>query len=276
MCATANAADHYKLSKLTGRIAAGLQADIAVVPDLETFMPTLVVSRGKIAAVNGKTVQNIFPKKLEYPSRAMKTVKCGAICKKDISVVPSSGPIRVIVAQEGSLYTAEQIAPNFSVSKDVLKLVALNRYQSGAKPRLAVGAIHGFGLKDGAICSTVAHDCHNIICVGSDDSSIVSAINAVIRAGGGMTVYNAKRGKTTALLKLPLAGLMSINGFAQVSSEIEALDLAASAIGCEMEHPFAVLSFMALEVIPKLKITTKGLVDVESFSYVPLEIGKEK
>lgn len=277
-CATANAADHYKLSDITGRIKAGLQADLAIVSDLEKFEPSLVISRGVIAAVNGKAQSSVFPERFSYPSRAMMTVKCRNICEKDLEVTlpPSGGPIRVMVASEGSLYTAEKTALSFSVQKDVLKIAAVNRYQKTAKPRLAVGAIQGFGIKEGAICSTVAHDCHNIICVGSSDSSMVSAINATIRTGGGMNVYDAKKKKVTGTLMLPLAGLMSIGGFEKTSRDIEKLDAAASAIGCEMEHPFSVISFMALEVIPKLKITTRGLVDVESFSYVPLVIEKEK
>lgn len=150
------------------------------------------------------------------------------------------------------------------LEKDVLKLVVLNRYTPDAKPALAF--IKGFGIQKGAIASTVAHDCHNIIATGADDASIAAAINAIVKSKGGIAV--AKSPAEVEVMPLPIAGLMSDLDGETVGRQYAALDAAAKNLGSTLKAPFMTLSFMALLVIPALKLSDKGLFDGEKFEFV--------
>ena len=150
------------------------------------------------------------------------------------------------------------------VDRDLLKIVLCDRY-GGGKP--AVAFIRSFGLKQGAIASSVSHDSHNIIAVGTSDDDLAAAINAIIDVRGGISVAN---GEQVDVLPLPIAGLMSAGDGHQVAADYSRLDRLAKELGSHLNAPFMTLSFMALTVIPELKLGPEGLFDVASFRYVPL------
>ena len=161
-----------------------------------------------------------------------------------------------------------KISDGFVVSdteRDILKIVVVNRYQD-APP--AIAFIKNFGLKEGAIASSVAHDSHNIIAVGVDDKSICEAVNIIIEARGGVSAINGKGQKN--ILKLPIAGIMSDRDGYEVAKEYSDVDQFAKQLGCTLASPFMSLSFMALLVIPNLKLSNLGLFDGESFSFTSL------
>jgi len=182
------------------------------------------------------------------------------------------GNIRVIEAIEGQLVTTEtQELPKVSggkvvsdVERDILKLVVLNRYKP-SKP--AIGFIRNFGFTSGAIASSIAHDSHNIIAVGVDDVSLAKAINLVIEAKGGIAVAGKER---NAVLSLPVAGLMSTLPGNQVAERYEELDRLAKSFGAKLQAPFMTLSFMALLVIPDLKLSDQGLFSGKQFGFSSL------
>jgi len=151
-------------------------------------------------------------------------------------------------------------------SRDILKMVVLNRYQQ-APP--AIGFINNFGLKRGAIATSVAHDSHNIVAVGCSDEEIARAINLLVETKGGMVACSDTE---FALLPLPVAGLMSLEDGWQVAAEYERADKLAHEFGCTLYSPFMTLSFMALLVIPELKLSDKGLFDVSHFGFTKLTV----
>jgi adenine deaminase len=182
--------------------------------------------------------------------------------------------VRVIKVLDGQLITrALQMKPLLchdqavvDLSRDVLYIAVINRYQP-TKP--AVGFIQGFGLQRGAIASSVAHDSHNIVVVGVTLPALVATVNQVIANKGGLSVVDAD-GTPLATLPLPIAGLMSTEDAETVARAYCACDTAAKALGCTLQAPFMTLSFMALPVIPELKLTDRGLFDVTTFTHVPL------
>jgi adenine deaminase len=188
--------------------------------------------------------------------------------------VDAGSPVRVIHAHDHELYTSwstehpkEEGGLFYSdTGNDVLKVVVLSRYKP-QKP--SVGFIRNFGLKKGALGSSIAHDSHNLIVVGTNDHSIVQAMNGLIQQKGGIVVFD---GADLHGLPLEIAGLMSHQAAEEVSAQYHMLTQVADALGCELEAPFMTLSFMALPVIPELKITDQGLFDVQKFQYVPLHV----
>ncbi|MES2703729.1 MAG: adenine deaminase C-terminal domain-containing protein [Bacteroidota bacterium] len=188
----------------------------------------------------------------------------------------SAPAIRVIEALEGQLITNElqlpaKVKDGFIVSdtrRDILKIVVVNRYEK--KGRVAIAFIKNFGLKKGALASTVAHDSHNIIAVGVDDASICAAVNTLIACKGGIAVARTKT--QVDCLPLPVGGLMSMeNGF-KVAADYSRISNKAKELGTPLAAPFMTLSFMALLVIPSLKLSDKGLFDGSKFSFTPLEV----
>ena len=150
-------------------------------------------------------------------------------------------------------------------TNDILKIVVVNRYHAAP---IAKAFIKNFGLTHGAMASSVAHDSHNIVAVGVDDASIADAINLVIEAGGGVSVVNGlSETASSKLLPLPVAGLMSAADGFEVAAKYTEIDLAAKALGSKLEAPFMTLSFMALLVIPHLKLSDKGLFNGDDFNF---------
>jgi adenine deaminase len=189
--------------------------------------------------------------------------------------IPARGQVaRVIGSLPGQLVTEERLLPVHNVageavvdvSRDLLKMAVLERHQaSGA---IGLGFIQGIGLQRGALAGTVAHDHHNLVVIGADDASMWTAARAVANLGGGLVV--AEGSAVRAALPLPVAGLMSDQPIAKVRKGYDALLAAAHGQGSQLHDPFMAMSFMALEVIPKLKLTDQGLVDVEQFKLVDL------
>ncbi|MCD6347040.1 MAG: adenine deaminase, partial [Bacteroidales bacterium] len=185
-----------------------------------------------------------------------------------------SGLFRIIVAKDESLITGQEQelleadggVIKTDISRDILKIAVVNRYHY-CKP--AIGWIKNFGLKHGAIASSVAHDSHNIVVVGVDDESIARAVNSIITAKGGISVINNEK---QYLLLLPVAGLMSTKTVEEVAAGYEKLSNKAKEMNCELQAPFMTLSFMALLVIPELKLGDRGLFDVKQFKFVEAKL----
>jgi adenine deaminase len=191
----------------------------------------------------------------------------------DIRLSVKTSSIRFIKVLDGELITQESIFSvdpisfnGYDVDRDILKIVVVNRY-SKAKP--AVACIHGFGLKHGAIASSVAHDCHNIIAVGTNDQDILAAIQVIVDQQGGIS---AVYGGDSFVLPLPIAGLMSAKSCAEIGNQYALLDKKSKEWGSTLRAPYMSLSFMALLVIPSLKLSDKGLFDGNQFQFVSIEV----
>ncbi len=260
-CCTVNPVKHYNLD--IGLLRVGDAADFIRVDNLSDFNVLDTWVDGQKVAEDGKT---LIPGVHERP---FNNFEIGKIQPSDIHIEPHGSHIRVQGAFDGQLITEEIIAVpvidgNNVVSDpthDILKMVVKNRYSEGPA---AVGFIHNIGLKNGALASCVAHDSHNIVAVGIDDASITAAINMIIDATGGISLVD---GEIKLLLPLPFAGIMSgIDGY-EVARLYDAMDKKAKEMGSPLSAPYMTLSFMALLVIPDLKLSDKGLFDGTSFSF---------
>ncbi len=267
--ATINAAERFGLKRI-GALGPGYLANIIVMQDLMRFEAAMVFHRGRLVARDGEALFkteaskaisfkhsfNIKPfgvKALGF-STTLKTIPI-------IGVVP--GQITTLKLEESG--TRDQTRPVHMVAeKDILKLVVVERHKKSGN--IGKGLVKGFGLKRGALASSVAHDSHNIIAVGANDTDIFIAISEIVTMQGGMAVVEG--GKVLARLRLPLAGLMSDKPLEDVVNDFEHLERSAKELGTTLATPFAALSFLALPVIPELRLTDRGLVDVETFSIV--------
>ncbi len=263
-CATYNAARHYRIDNVVGNVEPKLDADLFITKSLKRIRPETVIINGKTVYSKGKGVGKL--PRFGYPGYVTKTVKHRPITAEDIKL-PEAHKGNVIVAEEGSLHTGwrkVRTKSDYEPKRDIFKIVVIERYRKDGN--ISVGQIKGCGLKRGAIGTSVAHDCHNIIVAGASDEAIVKVANHLIAIGGGFATC-AGNGKVSSL-RLPIAGIMSQESYDVVSRRLEGIRKAAKRTGCRLRHPFAMLSFMALEVIPELKITDKGLVDVKNFRLV--------
>ncbi len=253
-----------------GALAPGFQADLTLSPTLEPWVPVRVFKGGREVAREGRILCGAFPEVTPPPS----PMRMGSLAVGDLSVPSQPGRMRVIGVRDGSLLTDKiSVDPKIQNGRilidtewDVLKLIVCNRYEPGARPSVAF--VRGFGLKKGAIASTVAHDSHNLIAVGASDGAILKVVEAVRSAGGGMAV--GAEDDAVSVLPLPIAGLMSDQPLEEVVARIDALNQRVMAYGGALRNPFMALSFLALPVIPELKLSDRGLVDVATFSFVPL------
>lgn len=284
---------HYRLP--VGLLREGDPADYIIVENLANFHIRKTVINGEVVAENGNS--NIP----DLRSRHVNQFNCESKTVDEFAVMADAGSdkIRVIEAMDGQLITNElhlipkvsngQIVPD--VERDILKLVVVNRYQHTPP---AVAFIKNFGLKHGAIASSVGHDSHNITAVGCDDESICQAVNLVIEAKGGLSAVAGSHPHEhdaeimsrreflhltttpdTQLLPLPVAGLMTDTDGYDVAAQYTALDLfAKEELGSTLAAPFMTLSFMALLVIPALKLSDKGLFNGNTFTFTPLQIVK--
>lgn len=259
---------HYNLP--VGLLREGDPADFIVIDNLQDFNVLQTYLNGEIVSENGiSKIENL-------PSDIVNNFNCETKKVEDFAYKNSESEqlnIKVIEVLDGQLITLKsehkpKIQNGFVVSdteRDILKIVVVNRYQN-APP--AIAFIKNFGLKEGAIASSVAHDSHNIIAVGVDDESICEAVNMIIEARGGVLAINGKGQKN--ILKLPIAGIMSDRDGYDVAKEYSAIDQFAKQLGCTLASPFMSLSFMALLVIPNLKLSDLGLFDGEKFSFTSL------
>lgn len=258
---------HYGLE--VGLLQEDDPADFIVVDNLHDLNVLKTFIKGQLVAENGKS---LIPR---LPTETPNNFRCSAIVKEQLQNHWHGGTsIRVIEVADGSLITSQAVLPptireNMIVSdpeKDILKLVVVNRYRN-ATP--AIAFVKGFALKNGAIASSIAHDSHNIIAVGTNDEDLLSAINALIEQKGGIALADKD---LLEVLKLPIAGLMSDQDGYLVAKHYEDIDEKARSLGTHLASPFMTLSFLALLVIPTLKLSDKGLFDGESFQFVDLEI----
>lgn len=262
--ATCNPVMHYGLD--CGLLREGDPADFIIADNLEEFNILETYINGEPVARNGKS---LIP---QQEVTAVNNFSATRLSPKDLIIPPESDTIRVIHALDGQLITQSFLAPatiqNQSVvsnpETDILKMVVLNRY-TPSPPALAF--VKGFGLKQGAIASTVAHDSHNIIAVGTTDGEIVSAINLLIENQGGIATVD-RSSKT--VLPLPVAGLMTTMDGWRTAEKYAQLDKQAKEMGSTLHAPFMTLSFMALLVIPQLKLSDKGLFDGKTFAFTDL------
>lgn len=263
--ATLNPAQHHRLQG-RGAIAPGCLADLVVVNDLNDLMVQKVFKQGKLVARNGqyliptdKTKKRIsvYPIKIpELKGRFRLQPKAGAKSVKVIEAVPGQVLTRKLLMSSAEALTDQSIN----------RLAVVERH--GINSNIALGLVKGFELDRGALASSVAHDSHNLIIVGRDETSMERAAQVVAEMGGGMA---AVEGQTVlASLALPVAGLMSPCSAAEVAAGYEAIENAARNLGCKLPSPFMTLSFLALPVIPELRLTDRGLVDVNAFDYVEL------
>lgn len=266
---TINPASYFGLHRL-GAVAPGRRADLVVMPDLEDFDIKTVYCAGKKAAENGETLEEAFGYDPDtYPA----SMNAGSNAP-DFRIPAQGGSVRVIGIVPASITTSCLVMPariekGQAVSdpeRDMIKLAVVERHR--ATGNIGLGFVSGFGLRSGAIAGSVAHDSHNIIAAGVDDSDLEAAAAAVVNMGGGLVVVH--EGRVTASLELAIAGLMSNLSLEEVAQKTDELNNAARALGSGLEDPFMMLSFLALPVIPELKLTDMGLFDVSRFEHVPL------
>lgn len=260
--ACVNPVKHYDLQ--VGLLQEGDPADLITINNLADFKITQTFIDGERVAANGKThIAQVENQIINNFNTSPKRVA-------DFEVIASGNKIRVIEAEDGQLITKEshhlaKINSGKVISdtvNDILKFAVINRYENTTP---AVSFIKNFGLKEGAIASSVGHDSHNILAVGVDDESITKAVNKVIEAKGGVSAVSSNE---SMIVKLPVGGIMSAEDGYQVAKRYKAIDRFAKQMGSTLESPFMTLSFMALLVIPQLKLSDKGLFDGSSFEFV--------
>lgn len=256
-----NPIEHYKLP--VGRVRVGDPADLIVVDDLVGFTPRRTYIQGRLVAEDG--VSHIQRVRSSTPNK----FNCSPKVPGDFIVHATQDDLLVIEPYDGQLITGKvTMRPTVrngacvpDPDRGLLKIVVVNRY---ADAPVAVGWITNLGLHKGALASCVAHDSHNIVAVGANDEDLCAAVNAVISAKGGISLAD---GSLQMSLPLPVAGIMSDGDAYEVARDYSAIDLAAKALGCTMSAPFMTLSFMALLVIPHLKMSDLGLFDGDSFGF---------
>ncbi|MBL9219266.1 MAG: adenine deaminase [Opitutaceae bacterium] len=295
-CASVNPVEHYKLD--VGLLRTGDPADFIVFEGWENLKVRRTYLRGGLVARDGRSLLPRQPSKTPNVFRArLREVEDFAVACRGADLLRPSGmrvkgrsktaplQMNVIEALNGQLITRHlRAAPRVvgrnvvaDPSRDILKIAVVNRYGPGGPllnkqglSEIAVAFIKGFGLKAGAIASSVAHDSHNVVAVGADDASLCAAVNLVIKARGGISVVGRGR---RAVLPLPIAGLMSDQDGRAVARRYTALDAAAKRLGSKLDAPFMTLSFMALLVIPDLKLSDRGLFSAAQWGFVPVQGG---
>jgi adenine deaminase len=248
-----------------GAIAPGYQADLLLLSDLESFEPELVLKRGRPVGEIGRPV---------VPEWVKQTIRIRPLAARDFAVPWEGGPARVIGVVPDQIVTEALVEePTVADGKlvadperDLAKIAVVERHLGTG--RIGLGLVRGFGLRAGALASTITHDAHNIVVVGMSDADMHHAVLRLAELGGGIAVV--ADGTVQAELPLPVAGLLSDRPLAEVVAATRACVEAARELGCEVPSPFQSLAFLALSVIPSLKITDRGLVDVDRFELVPL------
>lgn len=260
---TINPVTHYKLD--AGLLRQGDNADFIITDSPDKMNVTETWIKGEKVYDNGKV---LFEYKSGIP---VNNFHCSDINKNELTVKNRGREIRIITAFDGDLFTKEIIREtgNDSIcetdtSEDILKIIVKDRYRDAGP---AVAFVKGFGLKNGAFASSVAHDSHNIIAIGVRDEDIVQVVNEIVRLKGGLAVAD---GQKVCSLQLNVAGIMSDMPCSEVAQQYEYLSDMVKRLGCSMSAPFMTMSFMALLVIPEIKLSDKGLFDVRSFSHMAL------
>jgi adenine deaminase len=261
---TLNPKIHYRMD--IGLLQPGDPADLIIIDNPEAFNVLRTYIDGDLVAENQQTLI------ASVPEQALNVFNARKISPGDLAVKAAGNRLRVIEALEGQLITHELSGSSAvkdgnvvsDTGHDILKIAVMNRYEPSSP---AIAFIRSFGLKRGAIASTVAHDSHNIIAVGVNDEDIARAINTLVESKGGVCCVD---GNDIFLLPLPVAGLMSDKDGFEVAAAYESIDQKARNLGSSLQAPFMTLSFMALLVIPEIKLSDKGLFDGRSFTFASI------
>ena len=269
--ASYNTAQYFRLYD-RGAVAPNFVADLVVLDDLNTFKVESVYKEGKLIAQDDRLL-------VDAPAVTFTgvtdTVHIGNIDENDLRIPGKPGLIEVIGIEPGQI-TTKHLQEEASIKdgeivadpeRDLLKLVVIERHHASGK--VGLGIVKGFGLNKGALASSVAHDAHNLVIVGVSNSDILRAARVLEEIGGGFAcVVN---GEVRAKVPLPYGGLVSPLPANELVKQLHALDAAAAELGCSLQHPCMALSFLSLSVIPSLKLTDQGLIDVETFKLIPLQ-----
>jgi adenine deaminase len=267
--ATWNPAQYFRLHD-RGAIMPGRRADMIVFDDLQAPDPRLVFRGGKLTARDGK--MTLPPRSI--PQRALRHTMSVAWEKVTLDI-PAEGRVARVIGHIPDQLVTEHLQMEVPIvdglaqadpARDILKMAVIERHMHSGN--VGKGFIHGSGLKRGALASSVAHDHHNIVVVGADDVSMMTAARRVAAMGGGLVAVDGEQ--VLAEVPLPLAGLMSKEPMEIIRDQVDAAIAAAHHLGSPLHDPFMGMSFMALEVIPSLKLTDLGLVDVDKFEFTPL------
>ena len=273
---TLNPAQYFGLND-RGAVAPGYRADLVVLEDINSFHVTAVYKDGKRVVHDRALVDFSWERAGGGPGGGGVPLNTGPLTKEHLRIPHPGGKARIILLVPGQIITGSSVEgvgarDGFVVpdlEKDILSLVVVERHK--ATGRVGLGLVRGFCLKQGALASSVAHDSHNIISVGVGEEEILRAVLEVRDMGGGLAVVRGDQ--TLAKMPLEVGGLMSSRPLGEVVKSLRELKKAATILGCIPEEPFMALSFLALPVIPELKLTDQGLVDVNRFMHVPLFCG---
>ena len=274
---TINCAQCFQMDHDFGSIAPGKCADMVLLNNLDDIQVTKVWIDGDLVAQDGKMTKEFAP--YSYPDWATHSMHVGETITKDTFKIPASKDqvtvraIEVIPAKVGSFerHVTLQAKDGYlesDPSQDVLKTVVFERHHNTGKK--GFGFVKGFGITCGAMASTVAHDAHNLLVIGTNDEDMALAANTLIECGGGMVAV--KNGKVLGVVPLPIAGLMNDKPLEEMSQMVETLEGAWAKIGCTMPSPFMTMALIPLACLPELRLTDRGLVDCTTFQFVPLEV----
>jgi len=254
-----------------GAVAPGYLADVVAVEDLERFRPVRVWKRGRLVAADGKA---IGVPRATAPAWMRDSVRIPKLSAGDFRI-RAHGPVRVIGVQPGQIVTRSLVADPprrdgealADPGRDLAKIAVVERHKGTG--RIGLGFVSGFGLARGALASSHAHDAHNVVVVGADDADMAAAVNRLAAIGGGQVAVAG--GKVLAEIACPIGGLLSDRPVEEVAAAATEMERASHDLGVAIRAPFMAMSFLALSVIPELKITDRGLVDTIKFELVPIE-----
>lgn len=276
---TINTATHFKVDQVVGGIAPGRFADMVILEDLDRVSVSEVIADGRIVASNGEFIGKFGSYK--YPEDAKRSVKLSRkLDRHDFTVQAEqkrdTAKVRVMGVDESSPVTenlTEELpiddgSLQTSVDRDLAKVAVVERHKKTGN--IGLGFVTGFGFEEGATATTIAHDSHNLLIVGMDEGDMAVAANKLAEVGGG--VVTVREGEILRLLKLPIGGLMSDQPLERTREKMSKLSKSWNELGCKMDFPFPTIVLLALPVLPKLRITDKGLVDTVSFEKIDLLI----
>ncbi|MBQ4046923.1 MAG: adenine deaminase [Clostridia bacterium] len=273
---TINCAQCFRMDHELGSVTPGKCADLVLLDNLEEMKVAKVWINGDLVAENGKLTEELAP--YTYPERAVHTMHIAGEVTPETFVIRTEKAETKVHTMEvmggkvnNFMHVREMTAVDGKLcadpSRDILKAVVFERHNETGK--VGYGFVEGFGIKNGAMASTVAHDAHNLLVVGTNDEDMAVVANALIECGGGMAV--ARDGKLLALLPLPIAGLMSDRPVEEMTEAVAAMEAAWAEIGCTMPSPFMTMALIPLACLPELRLTDRGLVDCTTFRFLPLE-----
>jgi adenine deaminase len=268
---TLNAARYHRLHE-HGAVAPGYLADVVAVEDLERFRPIRVWKRGRLVAENGAAVD---VGSAPMPDWMRDSIRVPHLGPDDFAIL-ANGQVRVIGVEAGQIVTRSLVEEPVhddgralaDPSRDLAKIAVVERHKGTG--RIGLGFVRGFGLRRGALASTHAHDAHNVVVVGVDDGDMAAAVNRLVETGGGQVAVLG--GDVVGEVRCPFGGLLSDQPAEEVGAAVRRLEGAALELGVTLPSPFMAMSFLALSVVPALKLTDRGLVDVDRFELVPLEV----